>query len=122
MKYRPKTKTELEKLARDKSVYLGDIDTSLITDMSNLFDNAPRKDFSGIERWDVSNVTDMSFMFCGCKEFNQPLNSWDVSNVTNMSCMFERCVSFNQPLDEWNVKNVTDMGYMFFCVRTLINR
>ena len=31
--------------------------------------------------WDVSNVTDMSYMFYEVKEFNQPLNNWDVSNV-----------------------------------------
>ena len=66
MKYKPSTKTELQELVKDESVYLGDIDTSLITDMSNLFDrsNVYRRDFSGIESWDVSNVTDMSYMFC----------------------------------------------------------
>ena len=56
MKYKPSTKTELQELVKDESVYLGDIDTSLITDMSNLFDrsNVYRRDFSGIESWDVS--------------------------------------------------------------------
>ena len=37
MKYKPQTKEELKKLVEDESIYLGDIDTSLITDMSNLF-------------------------------------------------------------------------------------
>ena len=36
-KYRPTTKEELKKLVEDESIYLGDIDTSLITDMSELF-------------------------------------------------------------------------------------
>ena len=36
IKYEPSTKTELQELVKDESVYLGDIDTSLITDMSNL--------------------------------------------------------------------------------------
>ncbi|MCI6579421.1 MAG: hypothetical protein MSC50_04000 [Campylobacter sp.] len=50
MKYKPSTKTELQELVKDESVYLGDINTSLITDMSNLFDgsNVYRRDFSGI--------------------------------------------------------------------------
>ena len=47
-----------------KDVFLGDIHTSKITDMSFLFsfyDDATnekndRKDFSGIESWDVSKV------------------------------------------------------------------
>ncbi|MBR6611821.1 MAG: BspA family leucine-rich repeat surface protein, partial [Campylobacter sp.] len=45
-------------------------------------------DFSGIEEWDVSHVTDMNNMFQSATSFNQPLDNWDVSNVTNMSGMF----------------------------------
>ena len=37
MKYNPQTKSELEALVRDERVYLGEIDTSAITDMSMLF-------------------------------------------------------------------------------------
>ena len=54
MKYQPKNTIELEVLLSDESIYLGDIDTSLITDMSCLFANDigakchNRKDFSGI--------------------------------------------------------------------------
>ena len=48
-KYQPKTKDELKQLCKDESVYLGDIDTSLITDMSELFAHSKRQDFSGIE-------------------------------------------------------------------------
>ena len=53
-KYSPKTKRELQELISDESVYLGDIDTSNITDMSRLFfedENEVeihRLDFSGI--------------------------------------------------------------------------
>ena len=40
--------------------------------------------YGDISNWDVSNVTDMRFMFRG-SSFNQPLNKWNVSNdVTNM--------------------------------------
>ena len=37
-KYSPKTKRELQELIKDESIYLGDIDTSNITDMSSLFE------------------------------------------------------------------------------------
>ncbi|EMZ37468.1 hypothetical protein C826_02033 [Helicobacter bilis WiWa] len=60
--YHPKTKEELLNLIDDKSVYLGDIDTSAITDMSGLFRDSNRTDFSGIEYWDVSSVVDLCFL------------------------------------------------------------
>lgn len=111
--YHPKTKDELLDLIDDKSVYLGDIDTSAITDMSGLFRDSNRTDFSGIEYWDVSSVVNMSCMFYEMTNFNQSLVLWDVSKVEDMRCMFNGATSFNQPLDFWNVSNVKDMSYMF---------
>ena len=111
--YHPKTKEELLDLIDDKSVYLGDIDTSAITDMSGLFRDSNRTDFSGIEYWDVSSVVDMSSMFFEMTNFNQSLVLWDVSKVENMSCMFYGAKKFNQPLDFWNVSNVEGMSSMF---------
>ncbi|MCI6343866.1 MAG: BspA family leucine-rich repeat surface protein, partial [Campylobacter sp.] len=60
-----------------------------------------RENFDGIELWNVSNVVNMSSMFYGCRNFNQPLNSWNVSNVTDMRYMFDGCENFNQPLNSW---------------------
>lgn len=112
-KYTPKTREELQKLVQDESIYLGDIDTSAITNMYSLFANSERRDFSGIELWDTSNVVDMSRMFDDAKYFNHNINSWDTSSVINMSCMFQATESFNQPLDKWDTSNVVDMSYMF---------
>ena len=90
--------------------------TSRITDMSNLiffffYDfNQP------IGNWDVSNVTDMSFMFyveCGLSQFNQDISHWDVSNVINMEGMLGGSASFAQDLNQWDVSNVTNMARMF---------
>lgn len=55
-KYSPKTNEELQELIEDESIYLGDIDTSAITDMSWVFCDCQREDFSGIEKWDTSKV------------------------------------------------------------------
>ena len=53
-------------------------------------------------------------MFENATSFNQPLNKWNVSNVTDMWCMFWGAESFNQPLNNWNVSNdVTYMRRMF---------
>ena len=44
-KYKPNSLQELKELVSDKSVHLGDIDTSLITDMTELFKDSTRKNF-----------------------------------------------------------------------------
>ena len=112
-KYKPQTLKELYKLTEDENIYLGDIDTSLITDMSGLFSGSKRKDFSGIETWDTSNVVNMNSMFSFASNFNHNINNWNVSNVENMGYMFRDADKFNQPLDKWNVNKVKNMSYMF---------
>ena len=110
-KLTPKTKEELKTLVDDEKINLGEINVSNITDMSNLFNETTRVDFSGIEKWDVSHVTDMSYMFCN-SFFNHPIGSWDVSKVTDMSYMF--CNSnFNHPIGSWDVSKVENMEGMF---------
>ncbi|OBV29980.1 hypothetical protein BKN38_05680 [Helicobacter sp. CLO-3] len=113
-KYTPKTNEDLAKLAQDESIYLGDIDTSAITDMSWLFQGSERKDFSGIETWDTSSVTNMSGMFASAEFFNHPIGSWDTSSVKDMSWMFKDAISFNQPLDSWDVSSAESIVGMFW--------
>jgi surface protein len=66
-----------------------------------------------ISKWNVSEVTDMSYMFHRAKTFNQPIGDWDTSNVTKMNYMFYGAEAFNQPIGDWDTSNVTDMSYMF---------
>lgn len=70
-KYKPNSLQELKELVSDKSVHLGDIDTSLITDMTELFKDSTRKNFDGLETWDTSNVTTMERMFHRAKYFSK---------------------------------------------------
>ena len=43
-----------------------------------------------------------------------PVSAWDVSEVTNMKYLFFGCAAFDQPLGEWKVDQVTNMGGMFY--------
>ena len=77
---------------------------------------------------DVSNITDMSYLFRGgnkdqyfsghpiLSEFDGDISAWNVSNVTNMSCMFEECnySGKNGDVSYWDVSNVTDFSGMFY--------
>ena len=94
-KYFPKTKEELKDIIEKRieqegnEVDLNDIDVSEINDMSNLFEVT---DFNGdISEWDVSNVTNMRYMFYKCKEFNQDISNWNVSNVKDATNIFGHC-------------------------------
>jgi len=85
--------------------------------------------------WDTSTVTNMSYMFYNDYAFNQNISSkianngsdylaWDTSNVTDISHMIESNGNFNNgevitsgdagsiPL-YWNTTNVTTMDYLF---------
>ena len=131
-KYYPKTKEEL--ISNIKGLFyngetdLNSIDTSKITDMSNLFDSyinkTPDIKFNfDVSKWDVSNVTNMESMFFNCKKFDCDLSNWDVSKVENMHSMFINCISFEgKGLDKWNVGNVVDMCiYLEIVIILLVN-
>ena len=91
---------------------ISDWDVSQVTDMSYLF--YQKSQFNGdISSWDVSGVTDMKYMFDFSDNFNQDISSWDVSSVTNMRYMFDNAIIFNQDISSWDVSSVTNMNFMF---------
>ena len=75
-KVQPKNKIQLKQLvdyAFKHNIYdLNFIDTSKITDMSDLFYGLDPYNID-ISEWDVSNVKDMTQMFFKCKNFNSDL-------------------------------------------------
>ena len=118
------------KLMFTKEEDVSKVVTTLITDMSELFINAPTTSLPfqplyvefnpDISSWDVSNVTNMSHMF-GTKDiddyilinFNKDISKWDVSKVTDMSNMFLSAATFSQDIGSWDTSKVTNMSGMF---------
>ena len=106
-KYKPKNKEELVDLI------IKEIET-----------NGPNCSLNHI---DVSNITDMSYLFRGgdpnkyqmghsiLSEFDGDISDWDVSNVTDMKLLFNGCKysGKNGAISEWDISNVINMRAMF---------
>ena len=127
IEYTAVDKQMLIKMSQDRKD-LSKVVTTLISDMSKLFYPVADSNFDGvlnyydsyyhlfnddIKSWDLSNVTDMSFMFYSANSFNQDIGVWDVSNVTNMESLFVYAESFNKDISSWDVSKVTNMKDLF---------
>ena len=128
--YHPKSFDELRKIIEDRYDKLGagtkrnpidfnDIDVSNLDSFcgdndKGIFEKTKFK-YIDISSWDVSNVTNMTRMFCWCKELESigDISKWDVSKVNSMIHMFFDCKKFNQDISNWDVSNVMGRVGMF---------
>ena len=85
------------------------IDTSNVTDMSQLFSGF--KNLIMIQQLDTSKATNMSSMFNGCSSLSE-IPKLDTSNVTDMHMAFNECSSLTT-IHLLNTNKVTDMSGMF---------
>ena len=100
-------KSEINRLGDQAD--LNHVDVSNVTDMTFMFEESK---FNGdISKWDVSKVENMAGMFTG-SEFNGDISGWDVSNVRNMKGLFYYS-QFNGDISNWDVSNVESMLQMF---------
>lgn len=112
--YVPDDRIELEILLKDESISLENIDIRKIDNLSRLFYLYPRKDYSGIEKWDVSPVKDMSEMFKNTGMFYGGISNWDVSNVENMMFMFAYTDDISKKqVNNWKVSDDVKYYGMF---------
>ena len=99
-----------------------DIDVSKITTFYNeqniegIF-KGTEFEYIDISGWDVSNVTNMNYMFFYCINLNSMgnISNWNVSNVKYMHNIFCGCKNLKSvgDLSKWNVSSVKNMSGMF---------
>jgi len=116
----PQTVTNLSQLFLGCTIFndpnVSSWQVSNVTNMSYMF-NAASAFNRNIGSWDVGRVTNMNGMFYVASIFNNAgnssINNWTTSRVSNMSFMFYAAGAFNQPIGNWDVSNVTNMQQMF---------
>ena len=76
---------------------LSKLDTSKVTDMSDMFSSCRGLTSLDVSKFDTGKVTDMSWMFIGCSGLaSLDLSGFDTGKVTNMSMMFDYCSGLEQ--------------------------
>ena len=72
-------------------------------------------DILGLDTWDTSNVTDMSYMFASCNNLTSlNLSGWNTGNVKSMQNMFANCGIENYDFfNNWDFSKVTTTSSMF---------
>ena len=75
----------------------------------------------GIEHLNTEEVTDMSWMFMGCKALaSLDVTHFNTAKVTDMGVMFNSCSSLTSlDVSNFNTAKVTDMYTMFHCCSSL---
>ena len=94
---------------------LENLDTSKVTNMSDMFKNCSKLTSLDVSNFDTSNVTNMRYMFFECnKSTSLDVSKFDTSKVTDMSYMFYNCRRLTSlDVSKFDTSKVTDMSYMF---------
>ena len=97
------------------SLDLSKFDTSKVTNMGSMFSGCMALTSLNLSPFDTSNVTDMNSMFSGCGALTSlDLSPFNTSNVTSMAGMFRSCFALTElKLSSFDTSKVTDMGSMF---------
>ncbi len=92
--------------------------TSKAINMRRMFQSSGSFEFTGLDGWDVSKVTDMSEMFAGEEAKAEiagiDFTQWNTSSAQNMAGMFAGATGLEElDLTGWDTSHVTDMRQMF---------
>lgn len=93
--------------------------------MSSLFEDSGISSINPISNWDVSNVENMQLMFRNTKNLRTVHGldeKWNTSNVTDMTSMFEGgAIESADGIRNFKTRNVHHMSNMFYQAKNLSN-
>ena len=95
---------------------LTDIDISELDNLSSIFCGL-KLEVVDISGWDTSNVTAMTYMFSRCKNLKNiiGIENLDVLKLKRANFMFDSCENLVElDLTNWNIKSLENMSYMFY--------
>lgn len=98
-----------------ETVDLTGLDVSNVTNMGFMFSGCSKLTSLNAGNWDTSNVTYMAAMFQGCENLtNIDTSKWNTSKVIDMRGMFSLCSSLTSlDVSQWDISNVTNIDWMF---------
>ena len=98
-----------------KTLDISGYNTSNVTKMESVFSQSQQLESVDVTGIDTSKVTTMARCFYNCTALTNiiGLNTWNTSNVTSMTYMFNRVKTTELDLSSFNTSNVTNMSYMF---------
>ena len=112
------------KYAKCNLLDLSELDTSDVTDMSNMFKETGRESETltiDVSNFDTSKVTNMSSMFYGMTGLtNLDVSNFNTSKVTDIQAMFLNCTNLKLlNISNWDTSKITNMRASFNGCRSL---
>ncbi len=100
---------------KDKILSIDQWGTNAWTSMNKAFDGASNLVNNALDTPNLSNCTNLSFMFVNATNIGNGMANWnwDTSNISSLSSMFISATSFDEDISSWNVINVTNFFNMF---------
>lgn len=84
------------------------LDTSGVINMSYMFAGVNKTDLNlDLSSWNISNVTDLSYMFSNTNLSTINLNNWDINKIKNMNNMFDTAIFNILKLEKWDIPTST---------------
>ena len=100
---------------RGQELDLTNIDTSNVTNMSNLFNSCSNLTNIDLSNFDTSKATTIDGMFAGCRKITTlNLSNFNTSNITSLTNTFANCVSLTSlDLSNFDTSKVIYLEYTF---------